>query len=102
MGAIFAVKTLRTKDLAATISNLQQQGFQTFAAALDDSAVTLSSLAVTPKTCFVVGNEGHGLSDEIIASCGNTVYIPMTGNCESLNASVAASLLMWEVFKSNT
>ncbi|MBO7740889.1 MAG: RNA methyltransferase [Clostridia bacterium] len=100
MGALFAVRTLRTPDLAATLRDLQSKGYTTYAAALDSSAVTLSSLAVTQKTCFVVGNEGHGLSDEIISSCGNTVYIPMAEGCESLNASVAASLLMWELFKS--
>lgn len=101
MGALFAVNTLRTTDLTATLRDLQDKGYLTYAAALDKSAVTLTSLAVTPKTCFVVGNEGHGLSDEIISSCGNTVYIPMTENCESLNASIAASLLMWEIFKSD-
>ena len=100
MGALFAINTLRTTNLAETIADLQKKGYQTYAAALDSSAITLSSLSTTQKTCFVVGNEGHGLSDEIIASCGNTVYIPMTGSCESLNASVAASLLMWELFKS--
>lgn len=100
MGALFAVRTLRTPNLAATIADLQSKGYQTYAAALDSSAVTLSSLAVTPKTCFVVGNEGHGLSKEIIAACQNSVFIPMTETCESLNASVAASLLMWELYKS--
>ena len=99
MGALFAVKTLRTSDLAATLQDLQTKGYKTYAAALDASAVTLSSLDVTPKTCFVVGNEGHGLSNEIISSCQNTVYIPMAEGCESLNASVAASLLMWELYK---
>lgn len=100
MGALFAVNTLRTPNLASTLRDLQDKGYTTYAAALDASAVTLPSLAVTPKTCFVVGNEGHGLSEEIISACQNTVYIPMTEGCESLNASVAASLLMWEVYKS--
>ena len=100
MGALFAVNTLRTPDLAATIADLQHKGYTTYAAALDSSAITLPSLAVTPKTCFVVGNEGHGLSQEIITLCQNTVYIPMAESCESLNASIAASLLMWELYKS--
>jgi TrmH family RNA methyltransferase len=45
--------------------------------------------------CVVIGNEGHGLSNETIASCDRTVFIPMTERAESLNAAVAASLLMW-------
>ena len=100
MGALFNVKTLRTDDMEETVRDLQSKGYVTYAAALDSKAVKLNELSVTKSTCFVVGNEGHGLSDEIIKACGNTVYIPMTGNCESLNASIAASLLMWEVFKS--
>lgn len=99
MGALFSTKTLRTPDLGKTLLDLKAKGYKTYAAALDEKAERLPSLTVDDSFCFVVGNEGHGLSDDIIRICNNTVYIPMTGDCESLNASIAASLLMWEVFK---
>lgn len=102
MGALFAVKTLRTDSMEKTLADLKKQGYRTYAAALDANAVCLNELSVSPATCFVVGNEGHGLSQSVIDACDQTVYIPMTGNCESLNASVAASLLMWEVFKARS
>lgn len=100
MGALFAIPTLRTNDLAATLRDLTDQGYKTFATTLNESALSLDTLKVDRKSVFVIGNEGHGLSDEIIEAASQSVYIPMTGGCESLNASIAASVLMWEIFKS--
>lgn len=48
-----------------------------------------------------IGNEGNGLTEETIAACGERVTIPMTGRAESLNAAIAASILMWEMVRSN-
>ena len=48
---------------------------------------------------MVIGNEGHGLSEEVLDACDGCVIIPMTERAESLNAAVAASLLMWEFSK---
>lgn len=45
---------------------------------------------------IAVGNEGHGLSEEILALCDEMVTIPVSNGCESLNAAVAASVIMWE------
>jgi TrmH family RNA methyltransferase len=46
--------------------------------------------------CVVIGNEGHGLSDATVKACDASVFIPMTDRAESLNAAVAAAILMWE------
>jgi len=46
---------------------------------------------------LVIGNEGNGVSQEIADLCGEKVYIKMNNNCESLNAGVCASILMYEV-----
>ena len=99
MGALFTVPTLRSDDLAKTLIDLRQKGYRTYATTLNESALPLDRLTVDAKACFVIGNEGHGLSDEIVSACERAVYIPMTGGCESLNASIAASVLMWEIFK---
>ncbi len=53
--------------------------------------VSLANCAV------IVGNEGRGVRPENIARCGKSVLIPMTGHAESLNAAVAAAILMWEM-----
>ena len=47
----------------------------------------------------VIGNEGHGLSEAVISACDRSVYIPMEADTESLNAGVAAALIMWELGK---
>lgn len=49
------------------------------------------------KCAIVIGNEGKGVSNEVKNICDEKVYIPMNNNCESLNASVSASILMYEV-----
>ncbi len=97
MGTLFAQRILITDDLAATVSYLQEKGRNVYAAALDPTARQLGSFTFGAGDCAVIGNEGHGLSQKVIDACRAKVYIPMAGDAESLNASVAASVLMWEM-----
>ena len=46
--------------------------------------------------CIVIGNEGHGVSQEVLNFCDKAVIIPMMHGSESLNASVAAAIFVWE------
>ena len=68
-----------------------------FAAALDRDAKKLGSFDVPARAIFAIGNEGHGLDADFIKSCSATVFIPMEDGCESLNAAMAATVLMWEM-----
>jgi TrmH family RNA methyltransferase len=95
MGTLFSQRIDRATDLAAAIEALRASGRRVFAAALDESAERLGDFPIQKGDCAVIGNEGHGLSQRVIAACGRTVYIPMTERAESLNAAVAASVLMW-------
>jgi tRNA G18 (ribose-2'-O)-methylase SpoU len=52
---------------------------------------------IPEKMGIVIGNEGRGISDKIKRLCNKFIYIGMNESCESLNASVAASILMYEV-----
>ena len=70
-----------------------------FAAALDDSAQTLDKLDIRAGDCFLIGNEGHGLTEGTIGACDGSVIIPMRDEVESLNAAAAAVILMWEMKK---
>lgn len=97
MGTLFSQRILRTDDLADTITLLQSKGRRVYAAALDENALQLGSFAFDKRDCAVIGNEGHGLSPRVLQVCSEKVYIPMAGDAESLNASVAASVLMWEM-----
>ena len=75
---------------------MQESGRRVYAAALSEGAEVLGSFPILAGDCVVIGNEGHGLSDETVRACGRQVIIPMTARAESFNAAVAASILMWE------
>lgn len=101
MGTLFSQRILRVDDLAACVEQMRASGRRVYAAALDESAVQLGSFAFARSDCAVIGNEGHGLSARVMDACDASVYIPMEGNAESLNASVAAAVLMWEMCRNS-
>ena len=57
----------------------------------------IRDIDISEKMILVIGNEGKGISDDVRRLCDKFIYIDMNANCESLNASVAASILMYEV-----
>ncbi len=107
MGPLFSLPIIRVDDLEGSIRALRASGRTVLAAALDETAVRLGSPALDlgaagdgtacAAPCAVIGNEGHGLSAPVIAACDRSVYIPMQADTESLNAGVAAALIMWEL-----
>ena len=102
MGTLFALPILRVEDMVGSIRALRTEGRTVLAAALDDTALRLGSqnalfTDAQLAPCAVIGNEGHGLSDAVIEACNRTVYIPMQADTESLNAGVAAALILWEL-----
>lgn len=98
MGSAFRVKTCRTKNLAALLRKLSQTHV-TYAAALSEGAVSLSRCCLEGDIVVAVGNEGGGLSRGVIDACEACVIIEMRGGAESLNAAVAASVILWEMSK---
>lgn len=95
MGSVFRVPTMRTADLAGTLRWLSGQGIRSYAAHLRGrNEYTVENYET--GTAFLIGNEGNGLSPELTAAADCLIRIPMEGKVESLNASVAASLLMYE------
>ena len=98
MGAVFSLKIDRVDSVASAVCTLKENGRRVFAAALDEKAQRLGSATFSPLDCVVIGNEGHGISDEALRACDSSVYIPMSDRVESLNAGVAAAVLMWEFF----
>lgn len=104
MGPLFSMPMTRVEDLAGSIAALRASGRRVYAAALDDTALRLGSPEQKAEqgsapACAVIGNEGHGLSEAVIAACDRSIYIPMEADTESLNAGVAAALIMWEIGK---
>ncbi|MBR3644663.1 MAG: RNA methyltransferase [Parasporobacterium sp.] len=95
MGAIFRVPVIYSDNLEKSLRRLKTYGVQLFAAHLQ-AKQDYWGTNYSRKCAFLIGNEGNGLSDEITALADRLVRIPMDGEVESLNASVAASLLLYE------
>lgn len=81
---------------ADAVTGLQGQGFQVLAAHLDPTAVDFREIDYTRPTCIVLGQEGPGVTPELLELCDRTFYIPMVGAVESLNVSVAAAVTLFE------
>ena len=90
----------RVESIPEAIGALRSSQRRVFAAALDERAERLGKAEFVDGDCVVIGNEGHGLSSDTVAACDASVFIPMAEGVESLNAAVAASVLMWEFFGS--
>ena len=95
MGSIFRVSAERS-DAVSAVKRLRGEGYKVYAAVLDERAVDVRHADISGKVAFVIGNEGHGVKAEVSAACDGSVIIPMAEGVQSLNAAVAASLLMWE------
>ena len=98
MGAIFKVKIEVVSDLENTIESLKKFGRRIVATTLGENSLKLGKNTILAGDVFVIGNEGHGVSNAVIAQADETMFIPMCENTESLNASVAAAILMWEIY----
>lgn len=98
MGSLFSMRIIRVGSICDAVCALRRAGRRVFAAALDTGAQRLCGAGVCADDCVLIGNEGHGLSADAIAACGESIYIPMSMDIESLNAAVAASILLWEFF----
>lgn len=96
MGSVFHIE-VRTEADTEFLKQAQQAGYRITATALHKESVPLFRGTVSGKQIFVIGNEGNGVSGEVIALSDEVVHIPMSGKAESLNAGVAASVLMYEV-----
>ena len=96
MGAVFRVPFLYAEDLQGTIVELKREGIKVYAAHLKGRKA-YDQEDYREGCAFLIGNEGNGLRDEIAECADHYVIIPMLGRAESLNAAVAAAVLMFEV-----
>ena len=102
MGAVFKANIVITADIKESIKILLRHG-RVYAAALTENAASIADTDFEISDSIIIGNEGHGVSGNVLENCRNTVIIPMQCGSESLNASVAAAILIWErARKTNT
>lgn len=97
-GAIEYIPVARVTNLARTMEDLKERGVW-FAGTAVEAKQDFRQLETNLPLCLVIGNEGKGISRLVQEKCDFLVSIPMSGHVTSLNASVASSLLMYEVFR---
>ena len=99
MGSLFRVKVTTVRDVPSFINSAKAHSRRIFAAELTDNAVSLSDVGLKSTDIVMIGNEGHGIDKSVSDICTGSVYIPISKKTESLNASVAAAIFMWEQSK---
>ena len=99
MGAVFKLQIVLCENLPGYVLKLRDSGRKVLGAALAKNSVELGEYALKRSDAVVIGNEGHGISEEVLSACDGFLKIPMEDNCESLNAGIAASIIMWELYK---
>lgn len=98
MGSLFHVPVFQNIDLHEIAEQLHTAEIPLYAAHLRGTLYPYA-LNLADSCAFLIGNEARGLSDAAAALCDRLVKIPMPGQAESLNASVAAGILMYEVVR---
>ncbi|MDO4169481.1 MAG: RNA methyltransferase [Lachnospiraceae bacterium] len=97
MGSIYRVPFVYVDDLPSVMTRLETYQIHSYAARLDGDNIYHCNLK---KSCaFLIGNEGNGLTDEISCMANRYIKIPMCGEVESLNAAIAATVLMYETMR---
>ncbi len=97
-GAVEYVPVIRITNLANTLETLKKEGFWIVGAEAS-SDVYYTEIDYKMSVCLVIGSEGKGISRLVMEKCDFIVKLPMKGHINSLNASVAASIIMYEIFK---
>ncbi|MCI8638920.1 MAG: RNA methyltransferase [Coprococcus sp.] len=95
MGSIFRIPFSHVEDVPETVKELEKNGIRTYAAYLEGGG-SYERENYLPGSAFVIGNEGNGLKEDTLAAVKHYVKIPMLGKVESLNAAMAATVLMFE------
>lgn len=98
MGSIYRMPVIYVDDLLHLLSDFKKRGIKSYAAHLEGKN-TYDKEDYQTGTAILIGNEGNGLRDEVAACADIWVRIPMQGQVESLNAAIAASILMFEVYR---
>ncbi len=98
--ALGATETVEWHYLSTTIEAvnlLKEKGYKVFAVEQAEGSISLESFAVEDNIAVVFGNEVEGVDNTVIAACNGCIEIPQFGTKHSLNISVAAGIVLWEL-----
>ena len=105
LGATESVDWLYYEQTSEAVLALKQQGYKVYAIEQTEGSISLENLKVflskqeTETVAFVFGNEVDGVSDQVLTICDGAVEIPQYGMKHSLNISVAAAIVLWEMVR---
>lgn len=98
MGSLLRLNIIDCDNLRDFLLELGKKGMKLYATTPDERAVKITDCDMSGGVVAVIGNEGNGVTDEVFSAC-EKVTIPMLGRAESLNASMAAAITMWEIMR---
>lgn len=98
MGAIYRVPFVYVDSIQDTIKELQSKGIAIYATCLGATQY-YDEVSYGRKTAVMIGNEANGITDALIQASDEWIKIPMEGCVESLNAGVAAAIMMYEIYR---
>ena len=99
MGALLRFPVIKTDDAAMCLDECRKNNMKVFASVVDSDAESVAAASKDGGCVLIIGNEGNGISDDVLALASHRITIPMKGKAESLNASAAATVLIWEFMK---
>ena len=93
------VKLNNHETTISAVSELKKKGFKLYGTTLNERSTDYRNFDYSENTWFVLGAEKWGLSDQLISKVDESIFIPMSGMVQSLNVSVAASILLFEAIR---
>lgn len=100
-GLVNRVPVFHCESLPFALSGMKEAGFTIFAATLEYS-VSLTEIRFPHQSCLVIGQEGEGVSADVLTLCDQRIRIPIADEVESLNAAVASGVLFYEVSRQHS
>lgn len=98
MGSIFRMNLRTTDDLPGELMKLREKGYSILSSQLDGTPF-YEREKVAEQFALVIGNEGNGVSEQVQQTATHRVRLPMRGGAESLNAAIAAAIMMYELMR---
>lgn len=99
MGSLLRLPVIKVFDAKEFLTELKNNNMKIFASVVGQDVPAVTSADKSGGTVLIIGNEGNGVSDDILNICTHKITIPMKGRAESLNAATAAAVLIWEFTK---
>jgi tRNA G18 (ribose-2'-O)-methylase SpoU len=99
LGADETVKWRYFETTEAACQALKADGYRIFAVEQVEGSVPLQDFKFEPHTSYILGNEVDGVGEEVLLYCEGAIELPQEGTKHSINVSVCAGIVMWEVFK---